>query len=174
MTAKLGEPAPKFQATAYVDGKFVKVGLDDYKGKWVVLFFYPRDFTFVCPTEIKGFAIFEKEFKALGAAVIGASTDSEYCHKAWYEKELPMVKFPVLADTNHQISADYGVLVEKDGLALRGTFIIDPAGIIQYIVIANTNVGRSINETLRTLSALKSGGLCPMEWKPGEKTLGKA
>ena len=176
MTAKVGEPAPKFSAVAYVSGKddFPKVSLDDYKGKWVVLFFYPRDFTFVCPTEIKGFAAAEDEFRKLNAVVIGASTDSEYSHKAWFEKDMPNVKFPVLADTSHRISADYGVLVEEQGLALRGTFIIDPDGILQYAVVANTNIGRSIQETVRTLQALQSGGLCPIDWKPGEKTLGKA
>lgn len=138
-----------------------------------MLFFYPRDFTFVCPTEIKAFAAHEKEFRALDCAVVGASTDSEFSHKAWFERDMPEVRFPILADTNHRISADYGVLVESEGLSLRGTFIIDPKGIVQSVVIANTNVGRSISETLRTLQALQSGGLCPGEWKPGQKTLGK-
>ncbi len=174
MVAKVGEKAPAFLAEAYVEGEFRKVGLEDYKGKWVVLFFYPRDFTFVCPTEIKGFASSAKEFEKFNTAVIGASTDSEYSHKAWFEKDMPEVKFPVLADTSHKISRDYGVLVEDAGLALRGTFIIDPNGILQYMVVANTNIGRSIPETIRTLEALQSGALCPVDWQPGEKTLGKA
>ncbi len=171
MSARIGEKAPSFHATAYQDGKFVRIGLEDFKGKWVILFFYPRDFTFVCPTEIRGFANADEEFKKLDTILIGTSTDSEYSHKAWYEKDLPMVKFPILADVSHQISRDYDVLVEKEGLALRGTFIVDPEGILQYMVVSNTNVGRSVDETLRTLQALQSGGLCPLEWKPGEKTL---
>ena len=174
LVAKVGEKAPAFLAEAFVDGEFKKVSLDDYKGKWVVLFFYPRDFTFVCPTEIKGFASFGEEFEKLNTAVVGASTDSEYSHKAWFEKDMPDVKFPVLADTSHKISREYGVLVEDAGLSLRGTFIIDPNGILQYMVVANTNIGRSIQETIRTLEALQSGALCPVDWKPGEKTLGKA
>ncbi len=174
MVAKVGEKAPEFSAMAYVKGDFKKVGLGDYKGKWAVLFFYPRDFTFVCPTEIRGFAQADSQFKSLNAEVIGASTDSEYSHKAWFEKDMPEVKFPILADTNQKISRDYGVLVEEAGLALRGTFIIDPDGVLQYMVIANTNIGRSIQETVRTLEALQSGGLCPVDWKPGQKTLGKA
>ncbi len=174
MAVKIGEKVPEFTAQAYVGGEFRKISLSDYKGKWVILFFYPRDFTFVCPTEIKGFAQAESAFRKLNADVVGASTDSEYSHKAWFEKELPMVKFPILADTNHKISRDYGVLVEGEGLALRGTFIIDPDGVLQYMVVANTSIGRSIQETVRTLEALQTGGLCPVDWKPGEKTLGKA
>lgn len=174
MTAKVGEKAPAFLAEAYVNSEFRKVSLEDFKGKWLVLFFYPRDFTFVCPTEIKGFSSAAKEFERLNCGVVGASTDSEYSHKAWFEKDMPEVKFPILADTNHKISRDYGVLVEDAGLALRGTFIIDPNGILQYMVVANTNVGRSVQETIRSLEALQSGGLCPVDWKPGDKTLGKA
>ncbi|MFA5106357.1 MAG: peroxiredoxin [Candidatus Micrarchaeia archaeon] len=174
MTAKIGEKAPAFLAEAYVGGEFKKIGNDDFKGKWVVLFFYPRDFTFVCPTEIRGFASAAAEFEKLNCAVVGASTDSEYSHKAWFEKDMPEVKFPILADTSHRISRDYGVLVEEQGLALRGTFIIDPNGILQYMVVANTNIGRSVQETVRTLGALQSGALCPVDWKPGDKTLGKA
>ncbi|HQT45210.1 MAG TPA: peroxiredoxin [Candidatus Micrarchaeota archaeon] len=173
MAVKVGEKVPEFTAQSYVNGEFRKVSLSDYKGKWVILFFYPRDFTFVCPTEIKGFAQAEGDFKKLNAEVIGASTDSEYSHQAWFERDLPMVKFPILADTNQRISRDYGVLVEGEGLALRGTFIIDPDGVLQYMVVANTSIGRSIQETVRTLEALQSGGLCPVDWKPGEKTLGK-
>lgn len=174
MSVKLGEKVPPFEAQSYVEGKFKKIKLEDYKGKWVVLFFWPLDFTFVCPTEIRQFAKHEKDFKALGAVVIGASTDSEYSHKAWFEKDLPEVKFPALADTTHSISRIFGILKEDQGVAYRGTFIIDPGGILRYQVVSDLNVGRSVEETLRVLRALQSGELCPIEWKPGEKTLGKA
>jgi peroxiredoxin (alkyl hydroperoxide reductase subunit C) len=172
MTVKLGESVPVFEAQAYVGGAFKKVTLEDFKGKWVVLFFYPLDFTFVCPTELRGFAKAEAEFEKLNTVVIGASTDSEYSHKAWFERDLPEVKYPVLADTTHRISREFGVLKEDQGIAYRGTFIIDPEGILRYEVVSDLNVGRSVDETLRVLRALQSGGLCPAEWKPGEKTLG--
>lgn len=173
MAAKVGEKSPEFKATAYQGGQFKKVELNDYKGKWVVLFFYPRDFTFVCPTEIEGFAKREADFKKLNAEIIGASTDSEHSHKAWFEKDLPQVKFPILADTNHEISRAYAVLEEETGEANRGTFIIDPDGMLRYIVISDKSVGRSVEETLRVLQAIQTGGLCPVEWKPGQKTLDK-
>jgi peroxiredoxin 2/4 len=112
-----------------------------------------------------------KEFEKLGAVVMGASTDSAHSHKAWVERDMPEVKFPLLADTNHKLSNEYGVLVEDSGIALRGTFIIDKSGILQYSMISNLNVGRSVEETLRVLQACQTGGLCPVDWKPGEKTL---
>ncbi|MFA6049043.1 MAG: peroxiredoxin [Candidatus Micrarchaeia archaeon] len=167
----IGETAPGFGGDAYWKGKITKINAKGFAGKWIVLFFYPRDFTFVCPTELKGFANAEKEFASAGAQLIAASTDSAYSHKAWFERDMPEVKYPILADTNHAISSAYGVLVEKDGCALRGTFIIDPHGTLQYLVISNLNVGRSVQETLRVLKALQTGGLCPLEWKPGMKTL---
>ncbi|MFH1899034.1 MAG: peroxiredoxin, partial [Patescibacteria group bacterium] len=145
----------------------------DYKGKWVVLFFYPLDFTFVCPTEIRGFAKHEDEFKKANGVIIGASTDSVHSHKAWFERDLKEVKFPILADNAHKLSSDYGVLIEDQGIALRGTFIIDPEGVIKYVVVSDLNVGRSVDETLRVLKALQTGELCPIEWHDGEKTLGK-
>ena len=171
MAIRIGEKVPDFETEAYAEGKIQKVKLSEYKGKWVVLFFYPLDFTFVCPTEIKGFAKRMNEFKKLGAVVMGASTDSAHSHKAWVERDMPEVKYPLLADTNHKLSNEYGVLVEDSGIALRGTFIIDKNGILQYSVISNLNVGRSVEETLRVLQACQTGGLCPVDWKPGEKTL---
>ncbi|MBS3176423.1 peroxiredoxin [Candidatus Woesearchaeota archaeon] len=169
--AKVGEKAPEFSAEAYVHGQFKKVGLKDYKGKWVLLFFYPLDFTFVCPTEIKGFASKEKEFDKLNCKVLACSTDSVHSHKAWFGRDMPEVKFPILSDMNHAISSAYDVLLEEKGIALRGTFIIDPDGILQHMVISSLNVGRSVDETLRVLQALQTGGLCPIEWKPGQPTL---
>ncbi|MFH1173723.1 MAG: peroxiredoxin [archaeon] len=167
----INDTAPEFDAEAYVAGQVKRLTLKEYKGKWVVLFFYPLDFTFVCPTEIRGFAAKEEEFKKLNAQVLGCSTDSAYSHKAWFEKDLPDVKFPILADTSHAISKAYGVLKEDEGIAYRGTFIINPEGIIQYIVVSDLNVGRSVDETLRVVQALQTGGLCPIDWHPGQKTL---
>ena len=172
-SASLGHQLPNFGAEAYVAGEMKKVALSDFKGKWTVLFFYPLDFTFVCPTEIREFAKNDAKFKELNAQVIGASTDSAHSHKAWFERDLPEVKFPVLADTTHAISRLFGVLKEDEGIAYRGTFIIDPEGILRYSVISDMGVGRSVTETLRVLQALQSGGLCPIEWEPGQKTLGK-
>ena len=168
---KVGEKAPEFSLDAYWNGEIKKVGSRDFAGKWVVLFFYPRDFTFVCPTELKGMARMASEFEKENAVIVGASTDSAYSHKAWFERDMPEVKYPVLADTGHRLARECGILIEEDGTALRGTFIIDPDGVLQYSVVSGLNVGRSVNETLRVLQALKSGGLCPVDWKKGEKTL---
>lgn len=167
----IGKPVPQFMLEAYHNGEFKKISLSDYKGKWVVLFFYPRDFTFICPTELHEFAKHEEDFKKEGAAILAASTDSEHSHKAWFSKDLPDVKYPVLADSAHTLSRDYGILLEESGEALRGTFIINPEGILKYIVVSDLNVGRSVDETLRVLKALKTGKLCPVEWHEGEKTL---
>ncbi|MBI2564537.1 peroxiredoxin [Candidatus Woesearchaeota archaeon] len=174
MSVKIGQKVQDFKAKAYQAGNFADIKLSQFKGKWVVLFFYPLDFTFICPTEIKGFGEKEKEFKKLNAVVIGASTDSEFSHKNWFERDLPEVKFPVIADTTRAVSELFGVLKEDQGIAFRGTFIIDPEGMLRYMVVSDLSVGRSVQETLRILQALQSGELCPVEWKPGEQTLGKA
>ena len=171
LTTKVGNLAPDFKGQAYVAGQFKDVSLKDFQGKWVCLFFYPLDFTFVCPTEIRGFAGRAAEFKEHGCEVVGCSTDSVYSHKAWFEKDLPEVKFPVLADTAHQISRDYGVLLEDKGIALRGTFLIDPKGTLQWMTVNSLDVGRSVDETLRVLQALQTGERCPIDWKPGKATL---
>lgn len=168
---KVGSPAPDFKAKAFVSGQFKDVGLKDFQGKWVCLFFYPLDFTFVCPTEIRAFAQHDAAFRELGCQIVGCSTDSEYSHKAWYERDLKEVKYPVLADTAHHISRDYGVLMEDKGIALRGTFLVDPKGTLQWMNVNALNVGRSVEEILRTLQALQTGELCPAEWKPGTPTL---
>lgn len=171
----LNQSAPDFKGVqAYQNGEFKKISLSDYAGRWLVLFFYPRDFTFVCPTELRGFAKHAADFQSLDCDIIAASTDSEYSHKNWFEKDLPEVKFPVLADTTQALSKAYGVLNENDGSAERGLFIIDPEGKIKYILVSSGSVGRSVTETLRVLTALQSGELCPMEWHQGENTLGKA
>jgi len=171
----ISKPAPEFKdVLAYEKGEFVKVSLKDYGGKWLVFFFYPRDFTFICPTELKGFSAHEEEFRKLNARVLAASTDSEWSHKNWFEKDLPDVKYPILADTTQAVSRAYDVLNETDGSAERGTFIIDPEGILRYALISAGSVGRSVKETLRVLEALQTGERCPVEWEPGKETLGRA
>ncbi len=171
---KVAERAPEFELEAFADGDFRNVSLNEYKGKWVVLFFWPLDFTFVCPTEIRSFNELYDDFRKLGSEVLGASVDSVYSHKAWVEDGLGQVRFPLLSDFNKKVSRMYDILVEDKGVALRGTFIIDPEGNLRYVVVSDLNVGRNAKETLRVLEALQTGELCPMDWQPGEKTLGKA
>jgi peroxiredoxin 2/4 len=173
MERLVGKNAPCFEMKAVIgDGEnFTKVSLEDYKGKWLVMFFYPLDFTFVCPTEITAYSKRIAEFKKEGAEVLGASTDSEYSHQAWIQGSLGKLNFPLASDFTKKVARDYGILVEEDGLALRGLFIIDPQGVVRYSIVHDLNVGRSVDETLRVLQALKSGGLCPIDWVPGEATL---
>jgi peroxiredoxin (alkyl hydroperoxide reductase subunit C) len=173
---QVGKKAPDFDMPSTKDLKGLKenVKLSDYKGKWLVLFFYPLDFTFVCPTEIKAFSDKIEEFKKAGAEVIGVSTDSVYSHRAWIQDKsagLGEIKYPLASDITKDVSRDYGVLLEDKGIALRGLFIIDQEGILQYQVVHALNIGRSVEETLRVLEALKMGGLCGADWKPGQKTL---
>ena len=174
MSLQVGRPAPEFSTDAYVRGEDAPrtISLSELEGRWVVLFFYPRDFTFVCPTEIQAFAALHGEFAKENAVVLGASTDSYFSHKAWFEgdERLADVRFPVLADTAHHLARDYGVLLE-DGAALRGTFVIDPEGTLRKMEINDLDVGRNVHDTLRTVRALKTGGLCPADWNPGEPTL---
>ena len=170
---KVGEKAPEFfNIAAYQkDAEFPKkISFSDYKDKWLVLFFYPRDFTFICPTEIREFSKTEKEFKSLNCEILACSTDSEWSHKNWFERELGEVKYPVLADTTQEISRSYNVL-SQDGAAQRGTFIIDPSGILKWMMVSDNSVGRSVKETLRALKALQTGELCPVEWEPGDEFL---
>lgn len=170
---QVGLPAPKFRCEALVNGDFEHVALEDLKGKWVVLFFYPLDFTFVCPTEIMEFNKHAKDFEKENAQLLGISVDSVYSHQAW-GKELGELNIPLLSDMTKQVSADYGVLIEEQGIALRGTFIIDPEGILRHITVNDLPVGRDVKETIRVLHALQSGELCPIGWKKGDDTLGKA
>ncbi|KAI6206602.1 hypothetical protein M3Y94_00931200 [Aphelenchoides besseyi] len=178
--AFIGKPAPEFETEAVVDGDFKTVKLSDYKGKYVVLFFYPLDFTFVCPTEIIAFSEAVDQFKKLDVAVLAASTDSKYSHLAWINQPrkhggLGEMKIPVLSDTNHQLSRDYGVLKEDEGIAYRGLFIIDPKGILRQITVNDLPVGRSVEETLRLVQAFqfvdKHGEVCPAGWHPGKDTI---
>ena len=174
----VGQPAPQFKAQAFFDGQMKEISLSDYKGKWIVLFFYPLDFTFVCPTEILEFNSKADEFKKKNAQLLGVSIDSVFSHKAWCDlpKEkggIGKLNFPLIADLTKKISQDYGVLLEDAGIALRGTFIIDSDSKIRAAIVHDLQVGRSVDETLRVLSAFQTGELCPVAWNPGEKTLGK-
>ncbi|RSK26856.1 peroxiredoxin [Bacillus sp. HMF5848] len=175
----VGKQAPRFEMEAVLaNGEFGKVSLEENmkNDKWTVLFFYPLDFTFVCPTEITAISDRYDEFEDLDAEVIGVSTDSKFSHKAWIDTPrdkngLGGIKYPLAADLTHQISRDYGVLIEEEGVALRGLFIVNPDGELQYQVIFHNNIGRDVDETLRVLQALQTGGLCPANWKPGQNTL---
>jgi peroxiredoxin 2/4 len=176
--AKVGQPAPDFtmKTTADLEKLQSSVSLTDYRGKWLVLFFYPLDFTSLCPTEITGLSDRYEEFAELGADVLGVSTDSIFSHRAWIrtprERDgLGDLNFPLASDFTKQVARDYGVLIEEEGMALRGLFIIDPDGVLQYSVVNNLNIGRSVDETLRVLGGLQTGGLCPVDWKPGKKLL---
>ena len=170
---QVGQAAPDFEMEGVMGREFTKVSLSDYKGKWVVLFFYPLDFTFVCPTEIKEFTKRCEEIRNLNAEVLGASVDSKYSHLAWVD-DIGEQAYPLLSDLTKDVSLDYEVLDEDQGFAQRGTFIIDPEGIVRWIVVSDANVGRSVEETIRVLKALQTGELCPVEWEPGEETLGEA
>ena len=179
--AVIQKPAPAFTCTAVMpDGSFKDISLSDYKGKWVVLFFYPLDFTFVCPTEIIQYSDRVDEFRKIGAEVIGASCDSKFSHLAWMNQDrkkggLGEMKIPLLADFTKQVARDYGVLVEEDGVSLRGIFIIDPSGNLRQITVNDLPVGRNPDETLRLLQAFqfveKHGEVCPAGWKPGAKSM---
>lgn len=175
---KIGHPAPKFVAEAFVDGQIKKVSLDDYKGKWTILFFYPADFTFVCPTELGEMADKYEEFVKQGAEILSVSTDTVFVHKAWHDNSetIKKIKFPMVADPTQQIAWDYGVLIEEEGVALRGSFLIDPEGILKAYEIHDNSIGRSADELFRKLEAAKfvaehGGEVCPANWKPGSKTL---
>ncbi|HLR68088.1 peroxiredoxin [Virgibacillus alimentarius] len=175
----VGKQAPRFEMDAVMpDKEFGKVNLEEImkEDKWTVLFFYPMDFTFVCPTEITAMSDRYDEFEDLDAEVIGVSTDTIHTHKAWIntsrdDNGLGDLKYPLAADTNHAVAKDYGVLIEEEGIALRGLFIIDPEGELKYQTVFHTDIGRDVDETLRVLQALQTGGLCPANWKPGQETL---
>ena len=180
MATLVGKPAPKFKTQAIVKGQIKEVSLDEYKGKWVVLFFYPLDFTFVCPTEITGFADRVGDFQSRGAEVIGVSIDSQYSHLAWYNTPrnkggIAGTEYPVLADVTKQISRDYGVLMEDKGIALRGLFIINPDGVVVNETVNFLGVGRNVDETLRLIDAFqhnaKTGEVCPANWTKGKDTI---
>jgi alkyl hydroperoxide reductase subunit AhpC len=179
MTRLVGNKAPYFKSQALKDGKQVDITLDDYKNKWKVLFFYPLDFTFVCPTEITAFSDAAPKFRENNCEIISCSVDSFFSHLAWTKQSraeggLGAINFPIIADLDKRIARDYEVLV-NDTVALRGLFIIDDKDIIQHSTINNLSVGRSVEETLRLVQAYqytaKHGEVCPANWTPGKATM---
>ncbi len=171
----IGTKAPAWTAPAYVKGEQKTLSNKDFAGKWHVLYWYPLDFTFVCPTEIKGFQELLGDFDDDDVKVVGVSTDSFFSHKAWFadRKIFPKeVTHPIIADTSHTVSRAFGVLKEEAGIAFRATVIVDPEGVIRSMSVNDLSAGRSPNEILRTVQALQSGGLCGADWKKGEKFVG--
>ncbi len=169
---------PEFELDAFYKGDISKVKLSDYKGRWVVLIFYPADFTFVCPTELQDAAEYYKQVQDLGGEIMSISTDTAFVHKAWHDESpaIGKIEYPMLADPTGKVSKMFGVYIEEEGLALRGTFIIDPDCVLKTIEIHNNDIGRSAKEMLRKLQAAKfvrehGGNVCPANWQPGEDTL---
>ncbi len=173
----IGQKFPEFKKTAVVSlemGKeFKTITNEDLKGKWSVMFWWPKDFTFVCPTEITGFNDHYESFKKLDANLIGASTDSEFVHLAWRNDHpgLRQLKFPMLADTSKSLAEDLGILEAGEKIAYRATFILDEAGVIRWVSVNDLAIGRNVPEVLRVLEALKTGKLTPCDWEPGQATL---
>jgi peroxiredoxin (alkyl hydroperoxide reductase subunit C) len=176
--AKVGKPAPDFDmpSTKNMETLAENVKLSDYKGKWLIMMFYPLDFTFVCPTELIHFSDRLDEINGVGAEVLGVSTDSVHSHRAWLrtprdKNGIEGVKYPIASDVGGRLARKYNILVEEANIALRGLFIINPEGVLQYSVVHDLNIGRSVDETLRVLQGLQTGGLCAADWTPGEETL---
>ena len=169
----VAKPAPDFTmaSTKNLSTLDVPVSLSDYRGKWLVMFFYPADFTFVCPTEILAFSNKVSEFAEYNAEVLGVSTDGVYSHQAWIEFALGRLQMPLASDTTLKVSRDYGVLLEDEGIAQRGLFVIDPEGIVRYEVVHDIDTGRNVDEVVRVLAALSMADKCPAGWQPGEDTL---
>jgi peroxiredoxin 2/4 len=178
---RVGQAAPDFTATAVADQEFKTIKLSDYRGKYVVLFFYPLDFTFVCPTEITAFSDRASEFTSINTEILGVSVDSEFAHLAWIQTDRKSggvgdVAYPLVADLKKEISIAYNVLDPDAGVSLRGLFIIDKEGVIQHATINNLSFGRSVDETLRTLKAIQyvqshPDEVCPAGWKEGDATM---
>ena len=181
MGIQVGQKAPLFTATAVIEQEFRQIKLEDYLGKYVILFFYPLDFTFVCPTEIKAFNDRYQEFKDLDTEILGVSVDSEFAHLAWIQTDrkeggIGDLQYPLVSDLTKKISTDYEILEPTIGVSLRGLYIIDRQGIIQHITINNLSVGRSIDETIRTLKAIQHvethlDEVCPVDWQEGDETI---
>ncbi|MDF2692751.1 MAG: Alkyl hydroperoxide reductase subunit C-like protein [Labilithrix sp.] len=176
--AFVGRPAPDFTmpSTKNINTLEENVSLSDYAGKWLVLLFYPLDFTFVCPTELRGFSDRADDFRKEGAEIVGVSIDSVHTHRAWIKASrdnggLGELRYPLASDLTHAVSKDYGVFIEESGHSLRGTFLIDPKGVLRLALVNDLDVGRSVDETLRAIQAFKTGGLCPVDWRPGQATL---
>ncbi|PIZ50708.1 peroxiredoxin [Candidatus Woesearchaeota archaeon CG_4_10_14_0_2_um_filter_33_13] len=175
---EINNPAPEFVAEVYHNNEIKKISLTEYKGKWVVLFFYPADFTFVCPTELGSLADSYEEFQKLDTEIISVSTDTVFVHKAWHDNSetIKKIKFPMLADPTGNVSRAYGTYIHSEGLSLRGTFIIDPDGVLKAYELHDNSIGRNTTELLRKIKAAqfvrKHGGeVCPANWEPGKGTL---
>ena len=176
--AKVGQAVEDFEAQAYHNDDTRKIKLSEYKGQWVVLLFYPADFTFICPTELEEAANYYEEFKKTGAEILSVSTDTVFVHKAWHDTSpaIQKIKFPMLADPTGNLCRQFGTYIDQEGLSLRGTFIIDPDGILKACEIHDNSIGRSTKEILRKVQAAKfvrenNGEVCPASWEPGKKTL---
>ncbi|MDF2939639.1 MAG: peroxiredoxin [Gammaproteobacteria bacterium] len=173
----IGDRLPQFNLKATVSNDpssaFIDINAQSYAGKWLVLFFWPKDFTFVCPTEIAEFGKLNSEFQDRDAQVLGASVDSEYVHLAWrqHKEELTSLPFPMLSDIKRELSAALGILDKNEGVAMRATYIIDPEGIIRFAMVNDLNVGRNTKEVLRVLDALQTDELCPCNWQKGQDTI---
>ncbi|HSP77859.1 MAG TPA: peroxiredoxin [Myxococcaceae bacterium] len=173
----VGDKLPEFNLKAVVSlekGKeFKNITNETYKGKWLVVFFWPKDFTFICPTEIAEFGKRNKDFGDRDAQVLGVSTDSEFVHHAWrtHHPDLKELPYPMLADIKRELSEALGVLHKEEGVALRATFIVDPQGIIRHVSVNDLSVGRNVSEILRTLDGFQTDELCPCNWQKGEETL---
>ncbi len=176
----VGDKFPNFKLKGVVSleqGKeFAEISNESHAGKWQVVFFWPMDFTFICPTEIAQFGKRNRDFADRDAQVLGVSTDTHFVHLAWRQNhaDLKALPYPMLADTKRELSTALGVLHKEDGVALRATFIVDPDGIIRWVTVNDLSVGRNVDEVLRVLDALQTDELCPCNWKQGEQTLGKA
>ena len=175
--AKVGQPAPDFNmpSTKNMETLGDNVKLADYKGKWLIMMFYPLDFTSVCSSELIHFSDRLNELDSIGAEVLGVSTDSVYSHRAWTkapkdQNGIGDIKYPIASDRGGKLARQYNILLEDPNIALRGLFIIDPEGVLQYSVVHAINIGRSVDETLRVLQALQSGGFCMADWKPQQKS----
>jgi peroxiredoxin (alkyl hydroperoxide reductase subunit C) len=178
MSSIINSTVKPFKATAYHNGEFVQVTDADLKGQWSVFFFYPADFTFVCPTELGDVADLYAEFQKLGVEVYSVSTDTHFTHKAWHDasETIKKIAYPMLGDPTHAISRNFGVLIEEEGLALRGTFVVNPEGVIKVAEIHDLGIGRDAKELLRKVQAAQyvathNGEVCPASWKPGQETL---
>jgi alkyl hydroperoxide reductase subunit AhpC len=176
----VGDKLPDFKLTAVVstekDKEFTTVDHASHPGKWLVLFFWPMDFTFICPTEIAEFGKRARDFADRDAQILGASTDTHFVHLAWRKShpDLRNLPYPMLADTRRELATQLGILHKQDGVALRATFIVDPEGIIRWASVNDLSVGRNVDEVLRVLDGLQTDELCPCNWKQGEATLGAA
>lgn len=174
----IGSMIPDFELDAFANDEFKKIKLSDYRGKWLVMLFYPADFTFVCPTELVEAAHHYDEMKKLGAEVVSVSTDTTFVHKAWHDNSpaIKQVQYPMLADPTGNVCKAFGTYIDVEGLSLRGTFIVDPEGVLKAMDIHDNSIGRSIDEIIRKLQASifvreHKGEVCPASWKPGAKTL---